>query len=37
MIDHHVIRIAVAMSYYGISFSSANLSGDFHINFELLM
>lgn len=29
--------IAVAMSYYGISFSSANLSGDFHINFELLM
>jgi len=29
--------IAVAMSYYGISFSAANLSGNFYLNFELLM
>jgi len=32
-----VAWIAVSMSFYGISFAAANLSGDFFINYELLM
>ena len=32
-----LLRVSVSMSYYGISFSASNLTGDFFLNYELLM